>query len=900
MNVNDLGSIGLPLSERDAKVIVERCHQSPFGKGGETLVDTAVRKSHELNANEFSIRNPAWDPFICSLVSSAYQQLALTCHRENVRAELYKLLLYEEGAFFKPHQDSEKTPGMFGTLVVCLPSLHEGGRIVLSHNKQKYIFDSSLSSDFDTSFAAWYADVFHEVELVTSGYRLVLTYNLVQSGGRLPQNAPDGDTKSKLVDILKQYEIDAAEDKSYASFAAHKLEHFYTQESLSISSLKGKDYQIVELLRDACKSLDFDVYLATFEKEVQRDDDTGSEIYEHSESFTYVTSLDGTQEELTFKYSKGCITWDSEDEATGDADESEHEGYTGNEGAPATFWYRDTVVLIVPPSRKIDTILESNGKSYKQAMEITDRLQCEAQEDTMKHSQLMRICQLLLPQVIFKTNATAWSHPDSHSQPYKEAAQCRQRIIIIALQLENPDLFAQAASKFELSDTVLDEFGNALEKSGLTFWTAAVIQLLDAAVNIAKKWQILKAILKCLTNTTVGEGLAFDEWLQEMLNLILNTTECPRKDDGETFAELALHPCINAQKQIVPRILDNNAMVIGGFVIKYNSRVGGEAEADQAYLLDMLIQNFWDKFEFFSTQEIPPSTNDFYLLKRNNIEVESFICNELITLIEISLSRSGTEVKTIFEKMAEATFSLSTEYLQDTMLPFIEALVCQKILRVGHEEESVRNFVKLVLHQYTLKFVQNEPVRPTHWAMPTSTIPCVCNDCKKIRDFFASRTQKQLDISAPKEHRRHLESNYGRPHPGASFKTETVKQGIPHTWRITKNHAPYEQEHRWWKARQKEAETTVWRMGGGKGLPKLEAWLGEQFKQITACKAEMLPILDEFYTEQRLPLQESGGNAAERNNNSRRRKVEGDAENWTPAKRVAAGQREVVEVIDLT
>jgi hypothetical protein len=52
---------------------------------------------------------------------------------ENISAQLYKLLLYEKGAFFKPHKDSEKTPGMFGTLVICLSSAHEGGDIVLTH-----------------------------------------------------------------------------------------------------------------------------------------------------------------------------------------------------------------------------------------------------------------------------------------------------------------------------------------------------------------------------------------------------------------------------------------------------------------------------------------------------------------------------------------------------------------------------------------------------------------------------------------------------------------------------------------------------------------------------------------------------------------------------------------------
>lgn len=37
---------------------------------------------------------------------------------DGIRAELYKMLLYEKGAMFKLHADSEKVPGMFATLVM--------------------------------------------------------------------------------------------------------------------------------------------------------------------------------------------------------------------------------------------------------------------------------------------------------------------------------------------------------------------------------------------------------------------------------------------------------------------------------------------------------------------------------------------------------------------------------------------------------------------------------------------------------------------------------------------------------------------------------------------------------------------------------------------------------------
>lgn len=109
-------------------------------------------------------------------------ELDLGCGASNVKADLYKLLLYEKGAFFLSHQDSEKADRMFGTLVICLPSKHEGGEIVAAHTGQSRVFKTDTTSEFGYSFAAWYSDVTHAIQPVLSGHRLVLTYNLIQCG----------------------------------------------------------------------------------------------------------------------------------------------------------------------------------------------------------------------------------------------------------------------------------------------------------------------------------------------------------------------------------------------------------------------------------------------------------------------------------------------------------------------------------------------------------------------------------------------------------------------------------------------------------------------------------------------------------------------------------------------
>lgn len=45
LHIANYGSVGLPLSVRDAEAIAHICSPSPFGKGSRTVIDTSVRKT---------------------------------------------------------------------------------------------------------------------------------------------------------------------------------------------------------------------------------------------------------------------------------------------------------------------------------------------------------------------------------------------------------------------------------------------------------------------------------------------------------------------------------------------------------------------------------------------------------------------------------------------------------------------------------------------------------------------------------------------------------------------------------------------------------------------------------------------------------------------------------------
>ena len=269
---------------------------------------------------------------------------------------------------------------------------------MLKHQKDQYPLTARKPPLLGTAFAAWYSDVFHEVEKVTSGYRLVLTYNLVQKGTSVPQKAPDGDGTKRLTTALEVYnkglEYDYAD---WPSFACYSLEHTYSQNRLIVSSLKGRDHALVDILRTICAKNGFELYLALKEKCIDKDDDCGSEEFDRTEEFKYVHDLNGRPQAVKPKYDKINLLEDGSATDEEDPDESDHEGWTGNEGAPAHYWYRSTMVLIVPPSRKIDFCLDTEDGSFQGPLGLVQEYRCSRPEAGSNEAQrLSRLCSRLI------------------------------------------------------------------------------------------------------------------------------------------------------------------------------------------------------------------------------------------------------------------------------------------------------------------------------------------------------------------------------------------------------------------------------------------------------------------------------------------------------------------------
>ncbi|KAK0466060.1 uncharacterized protein EV420DRAFT_808597 [Desarmillaria tabescens] len=262
--VDGIGPISLPLSTRDARLIISNASRAPYGHNQQTIVNTSVRDTWEINAARITFRNLSWQTFVQGTVlPSVLQKLGMQVTAP--RCELHKLLLYQEGSHFARHQDTARTPGMFATIVIILPSRYEGGAVEVSHagSSRSLTFDFASQSQTSTTVLAWYSDVHHEIQRVTSGYRLALTYNVIRppSRGTVEPLPSVPDVLTFAVDNLRSILQRWAElPNRRRTFFAYMLSHQYSIDDLEddgIQALKGDDKHKVGYARDIAEQLGY-------------------------------------------------------------------------------------------------------------------------------------------------------------------------------------------------------------------------------------------------------------------------------------------------------------------------------------------------------------------------------------------------------------------------------------------------------------------------------------------------------------------------------------------------------------------------------------------------------------------------------------------------------------------
>jgi len=360
--------LALPLTASQAADLRGLAEPAPYGMGTETRLDESVRKCWQIDAADLRWTSARWQKALDAVVKEIADELGVA---GKVGAEPYKLLLYDKGGFFLRHRDTEKTPGMFGSLIMCLPSRHAGGGLVLRHQgrEERVDFDSAYDPG-EIRWAAFFADCEHEVLPVTSGHRLCLAFNLVLAKGKGHAPVAPASEDEVLLPGLRHIAETRGND-----LTAILLEHRYTEEGLSVAALKGDDraraaalfaaaekagltarlalvslYQMGQLEED----YEDDCYYSRkrrrgggMEKGQETNGEMG-EVFEESLTVEHWRTPEDKKERLGSLAIPEANVLSLAALGEGKPDEKYAEGYTGNAGCTMEHWYRRAAIVVWP------------------------------------------------------------------------------------------------------------------------------------------------------------------------------------------------------------------------------------------------------------------------------------------------------------------------------------------------------------------------------------------------------------------------------------------------------------------------------------------------------------------------------------------------------------------------
>ena len=357
IEVEGLGPLPQPLPSTQAQALHDLSEPAQFGLRDQTLLDPSVRHTGEVSAD---LLNLDWQP---GAFAALKQAVAQALGVERLDAWLHNLLIYGPGQFFKPHQDTEKHPGMVATLVLVWPSPHIGGTLRVQLGQQETVLSSQHLQAQGLRWFAFYADCRHEVLPVQEGWRVALTFDLV-----LPAEAARPAVPAVLQTALEQaLRQQFALDSDTPSLAPWVLllDHEYTEHGLRWPLLKGDDRWRVAALRAAAEALGLRLHLALAELHQTwsaepaprsyrgRHDNAGDpqpgELIDESLTLDFwVDAHDqvGPRSSLSVK-----LDYTTSFTETGRAHlvDEQYEGYMGNYGETLDYWYRRAALVIQSP-----------------------------------------------------------------------------------------------------------------------------------------------------------------------------------------------------------------------------------------------------------------------------------------------------------------------------------------------------------------------------------------------------------------------------------------------------------------------------------------------------------------------------------------------------------------------
>lgn len=346
--------VPLPLNEQAAEAIKGHCRRAS-GDG------SSVRSAWELEPRQFQLSNPAWADFLQTVVGDAAKTLDIG----GVSSVARNLTLYGPGPIPRPDSPGGDTTDTIGTLVIILPSEHQGADVSLSIETMSFCFSPAPSSALDVSAISWLQDVQCQVDDLTSGYRLAITYDLRRTSPTHPEPHAGRVMQSSMIHVR---EILGAWTSNFPGI--DKLFFPLDDDARVSPSLlrdeEGHDKTVCQFLGDICPGLGCHFLLAQVTHEITEDCGTVSNV---THTIDEVYTPDGLHLPISGSFSakKEVLGFSQHDLELREADSDDGDDLpmelACEEGEYARR-YHDRAALIIPRGRIVDLMDSRKNVAY--------------------------------------------------------------------------------------------------------------------------------------------------------------------------------------------------------------------------------------------------------------------------------------------------------------------------------------------------------------------------------------------------------------------------------------------------------------------------------------------------------------------------------------------------------
>ncbi|KAI0100538.1 hypothetical protein GGR51DRAFT_564072 [Nemania sp. FL0031] len=268
--------VTLPLTDHGVEAIKNACKRVVIKDGSQT--DHEMDGCWRLGNDQFKLINPAWPSFFNIILDDVRADLDIP---ESIDTKLHELILHEKGSLSGLKVEASKEQGKIATLSVYLPSVYEGGQILLSYTGKECTFDIAESSMFQTKALAWASSVTYATRNVFSGHRLSLNYDIVAKPASQNSSSNFGRQIESVHTTLRQC---IQQDPNFST-KIYLLDHQYSRASMSFSKLLGHDEAVFKVLKELCAQHGLFILLGFFRDNVttlrvqKADNDTAETIY---------------------------------------------------------------------------------------------------------------------------------------------------------------------------------------------------------------------------------------------------------------------------------------------------------------------------------------------------------------------------------------------------------------------------------------------------------------------------------------------------------------------------------------------------------------------------------------------------------------------------------------------